>query len=206
MMVTEQKASKKIADLTAIVKMVGEIKDTVEDNKVNLADLRDWQETLEMRQRALEDMYDVEKMKKFMKNLETLSDMDIARRDAILKKSIKTTITELKDTAAETQRMLQAQLVRASTMTEVIRFIDVEAPKDTYGSVQKLIAWLDKSDKWWMQKQYLRVWQWAALLVPSRRKEWEARFGKALDMEIEADRRLDEEEEFENDIVNDMVD
>lgn len=204
-MVTEPKTPKKVADLTAIANMVGEIKGTVDDNKTALADIRDWQETLEMRQRALEDMYDIDKMKKYMKNLETLSDVDIARRDVVLKKSITTTISELKDTAAEVQRMLQAQLVRATTMTEVIRFIDVEAPQDTYPSVQKLIAWLDKSDKWWMQKQHLRIWQWAALLVPKRRKNWEARFGKGLNMEIETDRRIDEGD-FENDDVNNLVD
>jgi hypothetical protein len=204
-MVTEPKTPKKVADLTAIANMVGEIKGAVNDNKTALADIRDWQETLEMRQRALEDMYDIDKMKKYMKNLETLSDVDIARRDAVLKKSITTTISELKDTAAEVQRMLQAQLVRATTMTEVIRFIDVEAPQDTYLSVQKLIAWLDKSDKWWMQKQHLRIWQWAALLVPKRRKNWEARFGKGLNMEMETDRRFDEGD-FENDDVSNLVD
>lgn len=106
------------------------------------------------------------------------------------KKAMVARVKELTELASVSQKVLQAQIVRSSTLTEVLRFIRVEAPDALYQAMLALLEAYDKPDRWWMERTYLRVWQWAGLLVPQKRAKWEKFFGNSLTNEEEEDKKV----------------
>ena len=132
-----------------------------------------------------------------VKTIETMLDSETITKlldDVVKYKSkVDAKLDEALSLSTSSQRILQAQLTRSATLTEVLRFINIEAPEALYDSTITLMEWHDKPDSWWLAKTYLRVWQWAALLCPQKRHVWERKFGKNLDNEESEDRLLGRE-------------
>jgi len=184
----------KKTDLESISELIEAIKETGEAQLANMQDMVERMVSIEERQGKLEKLYRLEDLKKYLKQVDDLTDVEIEKRDAKIRDAVAETINEMRETAKKSQAFLQAQVIRSSTLTEVLRFINLEAPLHLMRATQVLLTMHDKSDKWWNKNAYLRVWQWAALLVPEYRKKWEAKYGKALDDEIIEDAKLSKEE------------
>jgi len=184
----------KKTDLESISELIEAIKETGEAQLANMQDMVERMVSIEERQGKLEKLYRLEDLKKYLKQVDDLTDVEIEKRDAKIRDAVAETINEMRETAKKSQAFLQSQVIRSSTLTEVLRFINLEAPLHLMRATQVLLTMHDKSDKWWNKNAYLRVWQWAALLVPEYRKKWEAKYGKALDDEIIEDAKLSKEE------------
>lgn len=74
------------------------------------------------------------------------------------------------------QRILQAQIIRSATLTEVTRFIRSEQPTLLMDCMQKLLDMHDKPDSWWEARKMLAVWEWGAMLYPQFKRDWETKY------------------------------
>jgi vacuolar-type H+-ATPase catalytic subunit A/Vma1 len=89
---------------------------------------------------------------------------------------IKEHVADTESKCRTVQRMLQAQIIRSATLTEVTRFIRIEEPTLLMDCMQKLLDLHDKPDSWWEARKLLAVWEWGAMLYPQFRFAWKSRY------------------------------
>lgn len=91
-------------------------------------------------------------------------------------KNVQKQVEDVASKCRSVQRMLQAQIIRSATVTEVTRFIRIEQPKLLNDCMQKLLDMHDKPDSWWESRRLLAVWEWGAMLYPEFKRDWEAKY------------------------------
>lgn len=96
--------------------------------------------------------------------------------EIIRTKDVQKQVEDIAGKCRSVQRMLQAQIIRSATVTEVTRFIRIEQPKLLNDCMQKLLDMHDKPDSWWEARRMLAVWEWGAMLYPEFKRDWEAKY------------------------------
>lgn len=89
---------------------------------------------------------------------------------------VSTHVDEVEHKCRAVQRILQAQIIRAATVTEVTRFIRIEEPGLLKDCMQRLLELYDEPDSWWEKRKLMAVWEWGAMLYPQYRFRWKDKY------------------------------
>lgn len=89
---------------------------------------------------------------------------------------IQTHVNEVEHKCRAVQRILQAQIIRSATLTEVTRFIRVEEPTLLKDCMNRLLDMYDEPDSWWEKRKLLAVWEWGAMLYPQHKFKWRTKY------------------------------
>lgn len=90
----------------------------------------------------------------------------------------KESITEKYKTFADMQRLLNANIIRSATLTEVAHFMYRNAPERALDAVMKVINLHYEPDEFWEHNKNKAVWEWAAMLYPEYAKKWKKDYEK----------------------------
>lgn len=87
-------------------------------------------------------------------------------------KGDKNAIIEKYKTFADMQKLLNANVIRSATLTEVAHFMYRNAPECALDAVMKIITLHYEPDAFWEANKNKAVWEWAAMLYPEYADKW----------------------------------
>jgi hypothetical protein len=90
----------------------------------------------------------------------------------------KEAIVEKFKTFTDMQRLLNANIIRSSTLTEVAHFMYRNAPEHALEAVMKIINLHYEPDEFWDRNKDKAVWEWAAMLYPQYAEKWKKDYAK----------------------------
>ena len=106
---------------------------------------------------------------------------DMARSIELISKALagnKKDVLEQYKSFSDMQKLLNANFIRSSTLTEVAHFMYRNAPDCALDAVMKIIHMHYEPDDFWEDKKHLAVWEWAAMLYPQHEKKWKRIYTK----------------------------
>jgi hypothetical protein len=76
------------------------------------------------------------------------------------------------------QKLVNMQVIKSSTLTEVVHFMYQVAPEYALQATMKIINLHYESDEFWNKHKDLVVWEWAAMLFPQFEDKWKKQYAK----------------------------